>query len=105
MTKSENTAAYAAELYQEGKVREAIQKLVDFADTGIQNQHTAVLFKNAIDKEFAGLVDDVNKPDDDAPKCTHCGSTSTWWRSDGDVACNDCPGIMPQEETPDGKNH
>lgn len=36
--------------------------------------------------------------DDDAPDCGHCGSERTFWMSSGDVACNDCVGIMPGEE-------
>ena len=33
----------------------------------------------------------------DVPRCGHCGSVRTFERSDGDVACDDCPGIMPRE--------
>jgi len=34
----------------------------------------------------------------DMPDCVHCGSPFTFRRaSDGDVACKDCPGIMPDD--------
>lgn len=99
MTVSEQTAARAAEQFKEGNVREAIHTLVDFADTGVRNQHTADLFKNAIDTEFAAVLGDVSAPDEEAPRCGHCGGHSTFFRlTDGDVACNDCPGIMPVDE-------
>ena len=99
MTKSEQTAAKAAKQFKEGNVREAIHTLVDFADTSVQNQHTAHLFKHAIDTEFATILGDVSAPDEDAPRCGHCGSHSTYFRlTDGDVACNNCPGIMPVDE-------
>lgn len=31
----------------------------------------------------------------DLRNCGHCGSPFTFERSDGDIACYDCPGIMP----------
>ena len=44
-------------------------------------------------------TDETVHVDDDAPDCGHCGSTLTYYRlSDGDVGCNECPGIMPNQE-------
>lgn len=34
----------------------------------------------------------------DMRDCAHCGSPFTYRRSDGDIACYDCPGIMPEPE-------
>lgn len=96
-SKSEAVAAEAIEAYREGNVREAIHTLVDWADKHVRNEYTAQLFKGAIDRELAEVRADVSKPDPDAPRCGHCGSSSTYYRTDGDVGCNNCPGIMPQE--------
>lgn len=30
--------------------------------------------------------------------CVHCGSPLTFRRSDGDVGCKDCTGIMPEND-------
>lgn len=98
-TISEATAAKAFKKYRQGNIRECIQMLVDYADRHVNNAHTAEIFKNAIDAELAPIDPAVSRPDDDAPTCTHCGSTSTYFRlTEGDVACNDCPGIMPHDE-------
>jgi len=96
-TKSETVAAEAIDAYRDGNLRDCIHKLIDFADRGVNNRHTEELFKRAIDRELATVDGTVCRPDDDAPRCSHCGSTSTWYRSDGDVACNNCPGITPQD--------
>lgn len=99
-TKSERVAAEAFEEYRDGNVREAIHRLVDYADRGVNNQRTEAIFKDAIDNELAKAgIGQVNAPDADAPRCAHCGSTSTYFReSDGDVGCNNCRGIMPRDE-------
>lgn len=98
-TKSAAAAATAFEEYDDGNLRECIRQLVDYADTHVQNHRTERVFKLAIDRELAKRgIGHVSRPDPDAPRCGHCGSHSTWWRSDGDVACNNCPGIMPQDQ-------
>lgn len=40
--------------------------------------------------------DDDPNVDEEAPDCIHCGSTRTFIRSDGDIDCNTCGGIMPR---------
>lgn len=101
-TKSERIVREAFKDYRKGNFRDFLHQLIDFADKGIRNMTTEEAFKTALDAELAEFDPHVSRPDEDAPQCCHCGSTSTWWRSDGDVACNNCPGIMPYPpETPD----
>lgn len=95
-TKSEKTAADAFDAYRDGDLRTCIFTLVEYADRHVRNRRTAFLFKQAIDAELAAIIADVSKPDKEAPPCSHCGSPSTYIRcSDGDIGCNNCPGIMP----------
>lgn len=95
--KSERVAAKAFEAYRDGDLRRCVHELVDYADRGVRNKRTAAIFKTAIDTELARFTA-VSRPDEDAPRCVHCGSYSTYFRgSDGDVGCNNCAGIMPWE--------
>lgn len=96
-TKSERVAAEAFRAFREGDLRRCIHDLVDYADLKVKNARTANVFKCAIDTELAELLADVSAPDERAPRCAHCGSYSTYVRADGDVGCNDCPGIMGRE--------
>lgn len=99
-TESARVAAEAFGAYRGGDLRRCIRLLVEFADTHVRNRTTADAFERAIDRELARSLDapTVAVPDAEAPRCVHCGSTSTYVRlSDGDVACNNCPGIMPRE--------
>ena len=96
--KSERVAADAVAAYRDGDLRRCIHMLVDYADRGVRNARTARIFKQVIDTELAAVRADVSAPDAAAPQYTHCGSPSTYVRlSDGDVGCNDCPGIMPRD--------
>lgn len=52
-TKSERIVAEAAELFERDEIRQAIHKLTGYADRGVNNQRTAVIFNDAIDREFA----------------------------------------------------
>jgi hypothetical protein len=36
--------------------------------------------------------------EDDVRDCVHCGSPFTFRRSDGDIGCYDCRGIMPRND-------
>jgi hypothetical protein len=96
-TKSERVAAEAFDAYRDGDLRGCIRTLVAYADRHVNNRTTAEVFRRAIDRELADVSGEVSQPEADAPRCVHCGSTCTFERSDGDVACNDCPGIMPQD--------
>lgn len=40
--------------------------------------------------------------DDGLRDCVHCGSPFTFRRSDGDIGCYDCRGIMPEQYRCDG---
>lgn len=96
-TKSERVAAEAVAALRDGDVRACIHRLVDYADRGVNNARTAHIFRTAIDTELAAVLGGVSAPDPDAPRCVHCGGASTYFReSDGNVGCNDCPGIMPR---------
>lgn len=93
--KSERLAREAVKAYREGDLRTCLHILVDYADRRVRNKRTAVIFKNAIDEELSDFLAEVSSPDVEAPRCVHCGSYSTYIRgSDGDVGCNNCPGIM-----------
>lgn len=96
-TRSKAVAAEAFEAYRDGDLRGCIRTLMAFSDTHVRNRTTAEVFRRAIDRELADVSGAVCRPEADAPRCGHCGSTCTFYRSDGDVACNDCPGIMPQD--------
>lgn len=55
-----------------------------------------------LDEIAAGLADlrrDLQEVlTDDVEDCVHCGSPFTFRRSDGDIGCQDCHGIMPRNE-------
>lgn len=97
-TKSERVASEAFDSLRDGDLRECIHTLVEYADRGVRNERTARIFRCAIDSELAGIQAEVSAPDEDAPRCSHCGSFSTYFRvSDSEIGCNDCPGIMRKE--------
>lgn len=97
-TRSEALAAEAFEAYRDGNLRECIHTLVTYADQNVRNKRTAETFKRTIDAELAKIIGEVTRPEADAPVCGHCGSPCTYYRTDGDVGCNNCFGIMPLEE-------
>lgn len=51
-----------------------------------------------VDGETRPWPEGGNAVDEQAPTCAHCGSCRTFWRSDGDVGCNDCVGITTTED-------
>lgn len=55
-TKSERVAAEAAELARNGHTYEAVMKLVEYADRGVRNRHTAQIFAKAIEDDFSDVV-------------------------------------------------
>lgn len=101
-TASERVVAAAVDALQDGDLRRCIRLLVEFAATHMRNRTTAEAFEPAVDAELAAIQDDVSAPDDSAPRCRHCSSTSTYVCADGPAACNNCPGIMPRTEV-DGR--
>lgn len=99
-TASERVGAEVFAVSGDDDIRRCIRLLGEFADTHVRNRTTAEACERAIDRELArsGDAPTVAVPDEDAPRCVHCGSTSTYFRlSDGDVACNNCSGIRPRD--------
>lgn len=63
MTKSEETAKKAASLARDGETISALEKLIDYADRGVNNRKTEYIFKSAVEKEFADLEFQVAEED------------------------------------------
>lgn len=83
---------------EERSIVERLARLYGIAET-IREYHLADTLTEAHElvHGLAHLIRDIEECREDIVRdCTHCGSPFTYRRNDGDIACKDCPGIMPR---------
>jgi len=84
---------------EELTVVERLERVLD--NTDVHNDYADGV-RHDVSEALKAITEAI---EDDVRDCVHCGSPFTYHRSDGDIGCHDCPGIMPQQYRCDGCGH